>query len=275
MIIELLNGTQIDTADYNLYLKEPPKIPSVEISHQTENVAGRDGLIFIETKFSGRTIPVDFIYESVDTIDYILLRSELNALFAMKEAFFIIFKDEPYKRWKVRLASSINLEPEEIEIVGEVHVDFICENIFAESIATTLEMENKKEWDADIFGWNNTITWDDELNYTFTNPYFNVKNLGNVDIDPRQHDLIITIKGDFSNGLTLANNTTNEVYEYNGSLTTSDTLVIEGIRTLKNSISDFGNTNKKLITLAVGDNHMEILGGTLSSISFNFRFLYK
>lgn len=273
MIIELLNGSRIDTLDYSMYLKEPPKIPSVEVVHATEEVAGRDGLIFIETRFSSRTIPVDFIYESKDTIDYILLRSELNALFARKEAFFIIFKDEPYKRWKVRLASSINLEPEEIEIVGEVHVDFICENIFAESVGTSLELA-EQNFDSGLWGFGSRIDVDIDYEYVFNQSNFTVHNIGNVPIDPRQHDIEITLNGTFPNGVTIKNATTGDEYRYNGSLSSTDELKISGVRTLKNGVSDFRRTNHKLITLGVGANNFAVEGGTVNSIAFNFRFLY-
>lgn len=270
MIIQLLDGTKYDIEDYSLK-RLYHHIPSISMVHNTATVDGRGGSLFLDSQYGERIITVELLYQATDIFDYYLLRDKVNALFTRSEPYYIVFKNEPYKRWLVRVNNNFELPPN--QQMEAFTIEFACENVFAESIGTTLEM--KKEWDVDLFAWNNTITWDDELNYTFTNPYFNVKNLGNVDIDPRQHDLIITIKGDFSNGLTLANNTTNEVYEYNGSLTTSDTLVIEGIRTLKNSISDFGNTNKKLITLAVGNNIMTISGGTLSSISFNFRFLYK
>ncbi|MEK4494500.1 distal tail protein Dit [Ureibacillus sp. FSL W8-0352] len=272
MIIQLLDGIKYDIGDYSLK-RLYHHIPSISMVHNTTTANGRGGLLFLDSQYGERIITVELLYQATGIFDYYLLRDKVNALFTRPEPYYIVFKNEPYKRWLVRVNNNFELPPN--QQMEAFTIEFTCENIFSESIGTTLEMQNNKEWDVGLFAWNDTITWDDDLSYTFTNKNFNVKNLGNVDIDPREHELIVTIKGDFPNGLTMINNTTEEVYQYNGKLTTSDTLMINGIRTLKNGISDFGSTNKKLITLRPGENNMTISGGTMSSISFNFRFLYK
>jgi len=269
MIIELLNGATYDIADYSLK-RLYHRIPSLEIEHTTASVEGRDGDIFLGTRFSGRTISVELLYMARDIYDYYLLRDELNGLFARKEAFYIIFKREPYKRWKVRLAQQFETEPS--PSMRSFTVNFICESIYAESVATTAD---SKEWDIDKWGWNNTLNWEDDFAYSFSNSSFVVKNLGNVPIDPREHEIEIIVKGDFPNGLTITNQTTGEVYQYNNPLSSTDVLKISGIRTFFNEISSFKNTNKKLLTLTTGNNAITVEGGTLTSIAFVFRFLYK
>lgn len=272
MIIQLLDGTQYDIEDFSLK-RLYHHIPSIKVHHNTTSVEGKSGWVFLESQYSERSISVVLLFEATDIYDYYLIRDEVNALLARTEPYYIIFKKEPYKRWLVRIQDNFELPPD--PQMEAFTVQFICEKVYAESVATTLEMENNKEWDTDIFGWNNTITWDEDLSYTFTENQFVVKNLGNEAIDPREHELIITIQGNFPNGLILVNATTGEVYVYHKPLTTDDVLVIDGIATFNNGISDFGNTNKKLITLTPGNNYMTILSGTLTSAAFNFRFLYK
>lgn len=269
MIIELMNGTRIDIADYSLK-RLYHHIPSLQLEHTTATVEGRSGDIFLNTRFSGRTISVELLYITQDIYDYYLLRDELNNLFARRESFYIIFKNEPYKRWKVRLAQGFDTEPN--KSMQTFTVEFVCENVFAESVATTTVI---KEWDVDKWGWNGTIDWDDDLKYTFNTNSFAVKNLGNVLIDPRESELDIIVKGTFSNYVKITNQTTGDVYQYNSALSSTDTLTLKGIQTLKNGLSVFKNTNKKLLTLAVGNNQIIVEGGTVSSIAFNFRFLYK
>jgi len=151
-------------------------------------------------------------------------------------------------------------------------VDFLPFNDCAESVATT---QTLKEWDVDKWAWDGTIDWDEDLQYSFAANNFVVKNLGNVVIDPREHELEIVLKGVFSNNVKITNHTTGEVYQYNRALSSTDELKIKGIRTLRNGVSDFKNTNKKLLTLATGNNSISVEGGTVNSIAFNFRFLYK
>ncbi len=210
------------------------------------------------------------MYIAQDIYDYYLLRDELNELFTRDETFYIIFKREPYKRWKVKLAQQFSTEPN--PRMEPFTVEFRTVDKYAESIADTSTI---KEWDVDKWGWNNTIAWEEELKYTFNSSSFTVKNLGNVPIDPREHALEIVLKGTFSSSVTITNSTTGETFQYNGALSSTDTLTLKGVRTLKNGTSVFKDTNKKILTLAVGDNSFTITGGAVSRIVFNFRFLYK
>jgi len=268
MIIELSNGKKLDIANYSLK-RLFHHIPSVSISHNTEQVDGRDGLLFLETTFDSRIITVEFLYESYDIYDYYLIRDEINALFTRKESFYITFKNEPYKRYLVRLNQAFEVEPD--QYMNSFTVEFTCVNVFGESVASTL---SKKEWDIDAWAWNGQITWDDNLTYSFNTNSFTVVNIGNVDINPRQSDLNIVLKGSFSSSVTITNQTTGDFYTYNGSLGANDTLTIKGVQSFKNGTSVFRNTNKELITLQTGANNFTIHGGTVSSISFDFRFLY-
>ncbi|MGA3598575.1 distal tail protein Dit [Lysinibacillus agricola] len=268
MIIELLNGKKLDIADYSLK-RLFHHIPSVSLSHNTEQVDGRDGLLFLETTFDSRVITVELLYESYDIYDYYLLRDEINALFTRKESFYIIFKNEPYKRYLVRLNQGFEVEPN--QYMNSFTVEFTCVNVFAESIATTSSI---KEWDVGVWAWNDQITWDDALTYSFNSNSFTVMNLGNVDINPRQSELNIVIKGSFSSSVTITNQTTGDSYTYNGSLGANNTLILKGVQSYKNGTSVFRNTNKKLITLRTGANNFTVQGGTVNHISFDFRFLY-
>lgn len=269
MIIELLNGTRYDIDDYNLK-RLFHRIPSAQISHTLSSVEGRSDII-TSSKLNNRTISVELLYESYDIYDYYLLRDELNALFTRKEPFYIMFKREPYKRWKVRLASQFDTEPH--PYMQSFVVDFVTENVCAESVQTTLEL--LKEWDANQHAWNNTITWDDDIQYSFATNNFVVKNLGNEIIDPCEHELEIILKGNFASNVKITNHTTGDIYQYKRTLSSTDELKIIGVRTFRNGASDFKNTNYQLLTLAPGINNISVEGGTLTSIAFNFRFLFK
>lgn len=268
MIIEQLDGIRHDVEDYGIK-RLFHIIPSAEIKSEKSSVSGF-GEVITDTTIDQRTIPVEFGFKVVNIFDYYLLRDELNALFLRDEEFFIIFKREPYKRWKVKLHEQFTIPPNAMG--GKFTVSFRTVQKYAESIATT---SSKKEWDEDVWWWNGAITWDDPLAYSFNTNNFNIVNLGNAKIDPRMMDVEIVITATAASYIQINNRTTGDEYRYNGALTANDTLVLKGIRTFKNSLSVFGSTNKKLLTLAPGLNDIQITGATVQNVSFNFRFPFK
>lgn len=278
MILRFLDGREIDIEHYGLGV-EDYSIPSLEIEHVLQQIDGRASPIIIDSHLKGRTIPVQFAYKSYDWHDIDLQRAEINALFARPEAYYIIFKDAPYKRWLVKTANGFVMD-KELDILGSISIDFLCVQPFAESVGTCLDLVNR-DFDSGLWGWGSGIDVDREYQYEFTTNSFVVANIGTATINPIEHALKITVRGDFPNGMTLRNATTGDIYQYNEPLTASETLVIDRLRTFVNGISRFGDTNKRHIILAPnefgsgGDNQIILEGGTVNSVVFEFRFMYK
>lgn len=271
MIIELLDGTRFDTADYDLK-RLFHFIPSATIDHTSQSVEGRPDII-LSSQLNNRIIRVEFLYEAADIYDYYLLRDELNDLFMRTEPFYIIFKREPYKRWLVKTSSQFEVPP--APHMNSFVVEFLTFNGYSESTFATPQLDSK-EWDVDKFYWNGNIQWDENISYRFfeTNNFV-VNNLGDLDVDPTQNFLQITVNANALEFLEIRNITTGDVFRYNGTLTINDLLNLEGIRSFKNQVSVFSDTNRQLISLKKGINVFEVIGGTINSIGFNFRFLYK
>ena len=268
MIIQLLDGTVYNTTNFNL-IRLFHYIPSATVNHEINSLQSRYDEI-TSTKLNVRNIRVQFLYEASDIFDFYLLRDELHNLFIREEPFYIIFDREPYKRWLVKSNSQLDIPPN--PHMQAFDVEFITMNNYAENVFSTGQYTSK-EWDTNMYYWNSTITWDDTLAYGFTEKNFSVFNGGNVRIDPRQTELIINVRG--VGNLTITNNTTGDVYAYNRALTDTDSLQLNGVRTLINGVSDFRNTNRNLITLAPGNNDFTVTIDTLNNIDFNFRYLYK
>lgn len=269
MKMQLMDGTVINTSDYNLK-RLFHHIPSADINHESSSVEGRYDELSA-SKLNNRNIRVEFLYDTFDIYDFYLLREELNAIFMRAEPFYIIFKKEPYKRWLVKTASQFEVPPN--PHMQSFVVEFVTLNAYAENVYSTSQYTSK-EWDVGLYAWNNQIEWEDDYSYNFTEKTFSLYNGGTVKVDPRSSNLKITIKASGSN-LRIRNTTTNEVYEFNSSLSSTDSLVIDGVRTFKNNVSSFRNTNKKLISLNPGMNDFIVEVGTLEYINFDFRFLYK
>lgn len=270
MIIELLNGARFDVADYNIK-RLFHYIPSAEIQNNIVNVEGRSDII-LNSKINNRVITVDFVCLSRDIYDFYSIRDRVNALFLRNEAYYIIFKKEPHKRWLVRCNNGYSLQPN--RSIESFTIEFITMNAYAESVATT---QSIKEWDVNYWSWDNTINWDEELKYSFNTNNFAINNLGNAKIDPRESFLDIEIRGNFEFGVIVRNlsyGTSND-FAYNSPLNSGEVLKLEGIRVLKNGVSEISKTNKRLISLEPGVNEIRIFGGEVSQVNFNFRFLYK
>ena len=267
MIIELLNGKKYDIEDYGLFV-EDYNIPSMNIEHITESIEGRQSVIITESNYRERLISVRLGYYVKDYSDYILLRNELFSLLGRTEPFYITFKDEPKKRWYVRVGSQFVTE-KEMEVLGSIDLEFLCENSFSESVGTTLDPLT-----FDVEKWQTgqgLIT--ESPSYVHTQSTFKIYNASDISLDPRQLPLKIEFKGTSKN-LKIINHTTGDTWEYSGTSGANDTITLNGIRSLMNGMSIFGNTNKKLITIAPGWNDFEVTGGSDFLITFDFRFYY-
>lgn len=263
-----MNGEVIDVTKNGVHWLSHV-IPSIDVEHNIEDVDGRDGGVILNTVFKQRTILVRLLYEVMDIQDFYLLRDEMNSLLVTKQSFYVTFKEEPYRRWKVRLAQQFEMTPNPDMEVYEFQL--LTDNIFGESIATT---RTPREWDVDLWAWDGALNWDEEDSFIHNTNNFTIKNLGTAPVNPKQSELEIIVKGNFASNFTLRNKTTGDTYILNRGLSNSDTLIINRVNSFVNGTSVFGQTNKRLINLTAGVNEFEVLGGQIESIEFNFRFLF-
>lgn len=270
MFIEQLDGTRSHIRERNLR-RLFHHIPSPNIEHSIEEVVDRHSVI-TGSKFNNRTIRVQFLYDAYDIYDYYLMRDEIHAFFMQTEPYYIIFEREPYKRWLVRVANQFEIPPH--PHMEAFYVEFITENCYAESVGTSLQLV-EKSIDSGLWGWVRGIEWDENYKYVFNTSSFKVINVGNVAIDPRMHNIEITVKGSFPNGLTITNDTTGDVYKFEERLLATDVLVLRGVNTFKNGASAFGRTNKKLLTFKPGANYLRVSGASGAfEVKINTRFYY-
>lgn len=237
--------------------------------HTTEKPSGKNGHIDMGTTFEGRTMRGVFFMESSDAYDYVLLRDEIFKLFDGSRHFYLIDSYQLKKRWLVKTADMFT--PNRIDAkYGTVEIPFISPLPYAESYGTTLEpfTFDAEKWQVG----QNVILLDGGLKYAHNTTTFAIWNGSDIDIDPRELPLLIKYQGASSN-LKIKNTTTGEEWAYNGTSGPNDTIRLDGVRALKNNLSIYRDTNRKLITLRKGWNDFT-LSGTSGSflISFDFRF---
>jgi Phage tail protein len=267
VIITRLDWTTYSLADYGIktldFAVDAPTPRTI-----TEELDGRDGLIELGTTYDARKIRASFYFRAYDGPDFPLMRNEIFRMFASRESFYVTDDREPGKRWLVK-SDGFSVE-QLMANKGRFDVEFTALIPFAESVGTTLDPFT---FDAELWQIGQGLEAED-LNYVHTTSSFQIFNAGDITVDPRIYPLTIEYTGASTN-LTITNQTTGDIWQYTGTTQAGDTIMLDGVRSLKNGLSIFGNTNRQLITIAPGWNDFTITGASGSfTISFAFRFYY-
>jgi hypothetical protein len=241
---------------------------SLSSQNDYETLEGRHGLIPLSTTFGGRPMRALFYVQDSDYLSYQLLKDEIFRLFATESEMILIDSRHPGKRWSVIVSNSFGIENLNTRS-GKFEVEFLSSSPFAESVGTTLD---PLTFDVEKWQTGQGLILDETM-YTHSTTSFKIYNAADgVTIDPRVVPLLITFKG-ASNNLQIKNTTTGDTWSYTGTSNGSDTIKLDGIRSTKNNLSIFRNTNKKIIKLAPGYNYFQLVGASGNfSINFAFRF---
>jgi len=260
-----LSGIGVHAKDFS--------VSSIEIESSNEKIEGYDGYLETGVSYGSRTILVPFYFQADNMLDFQHKRDDLFGVVMSKEPFHIQEIRRPEmmkyqftdpmdivatqadnhevstKRYKVRLKNMFEIEQSLKYGEGELLFTTI-DNPFAESVNV--------------------------MSRVFKTDNFVFHNGGNIPIDMRtQNETEITFQG-ASNNLSIKNITTGDEWTYTGSTTVDDAIKLKGVRSLKNDVSVFKDTNKRLISFAAGNNKFEIGGATgefTLGISTRFYFL--
>jgi len=259
-----INGQLIDLEEYGLTGLRLI-IPSPSYETVRESIPGR-GMITLGKDLLPRDIVAEFKVSGVDYEDSLLVRDELYTIFSKGNMFYIGEAKQPGKRWLVECTEQWS--PERLNIYTlTISIPLLAPSGTAESIGTTIDPFT---FDEEVWQVGGGLLAD-EVHYTHTGAMFNIYNAG-IKVDPRYMDLVIEYKGASSN-LTIKNETTGDMWEYNGSSNVSDTIKLDGVRSEKNGLTILRDTNKRLISLAEGWNGFRLTGTQGSfTVTFKFRF---
>jgi hypothetical protein len=250
-----LDGTIYDMEEIGVIVNSL-NIESPTPIHYREKLEGRDGEIDLGTDYGPRLIKAKL---TMIADDFPLLRDEVFRIFDSKSAFYLLLDESPSKRILVKTDSPYSISRR--ANVGEFEIGFISNGSYFESGDSTLNMVIAQ------------ISGNKVQKYKHTAPTFEILNDGAELINPRYYPLIIEFIGASTN-LQIKNLTTGDTWTFTGTTTASDIIKLDGIRSTKNSLSIFRDTNRKLISLAPGWNEFELVGATGTfEISFDFRFL--
>ncbi|MFB1100916.1 phage tail family protein [Terribacillus sp. JSM ZJ617] len=240
-------------------------------NHVREEAEGRNGFWDMGTTYGGRVIESELSMFPSDLPDYALLQNEIFFMFDSREPFYLIRDREPGKRWLVKVDSEYSME--ELVLRGDFSLTFISPSPFCESINTTEDLQS-----FDVPNWQIGMGLSSEegsKDYSFKSTSFKLYNPSNVIVDPLEHELAITIKAVAGTYFQMQNETTGDVFRYEGKLSAGDVLILNRSEYELNTANIIRSTNRELIQLAPGWNTFTVTGtSSIDEIKFLFRFYY-
>ena len=248
------------------------EITNVETKTKEQEMAGMDGVLVGSNTFGSFELTLKFFYEGVDKDDLMLFTEKIKSIIHAREPMYIVHSDMPGRKYAF---NSAKIEWEKIT-PGDVTFSIVF-NIYkgySESLKDTSDIT----FLTDYWQFENGVITDEDIQYKFYGKRFTVWNGSNDTIDPlMDHNLVIRIKGSGSNGFTIRNHHTGDVFQYFGSLASYKTFEINGVHPVIDDNRVGYDTNYDWIRLQPGFNNIEIEGNgfTLDSVEFIFNFVYR
>lgn len=238
-------GEEIDSAAVGIFgLKLTVSSPSWEV--ETVVIEGKSGQEVIDSTLGPRKLNARVYTMSDDYMDSLELRNDVFAYFTNGRPFYIGEKNLPGVRWKVR---SEEWTPERFDQKVQVfEIPLIAYSGSAESV-----QKFKRQFTTNSILFNNE---------------------GNLPIDmEEQNETEIEFRG-VSTNLVIFNKTTGTKWQYNKPTTANDVVMIKGVKSTKNGVSIFEDTNLEVLKFKPGWNELEITGSTNFELSISTRFYF-
>lgn len=264
-LIDLSDLKNVECLSVN---QSPPQMEYGNLEYETDDGERETN----NTVYKPFEIEVRFLLRHNNKFDRELLVNEFYTTLYQRKSYFIMHELMPGKRYPVQVQT---VEKEAEYLDGTIlTVVFRAFKARSESIEKTINKQDiiTQKWQ---HGQGMLAT---DYDYTFKKNNFSVYNLGDFDVDPRRkHELRIVLKGESDGAVTIYNKTTSERFIYNSSLDSKrgETLELDGITPYKNGVNCGIDTNGGLITLATGENKIQIQNTSNVEVFFDFRYLYK
>lgn len=242
--------------------------PIYEVSY--EDFEGTNGSRESNASFRPFELVLSFDIFYKSEYDKELIITELHQIIFPGFQYYVTHELSPGKRFKVN-PSNFDLIEEENDY-STVEVTYDVPAACSESLSSTLsEFDLADEWQ---FSQNLEAV---DYEYTFDVSRFQVFNAGDFAVDPREHELKITLQGESLGNATIFNRTTGERFIYYPEFSTNlgQTITLDRVYPKLNGVNCGIDTNLTLITLAPGVNEIEIQNVADVESSWDFRYLYK
>ena len=252
-------------------------VSAIEKERYIETVNGIPGNVNYGFDYKDREVTLNFwLRHYHGEHDQKLLKSELYAMLDSQPYFYV--SDDRLPTRVLKLAVDEPYLPERINGSNISTLEIKCQIIGLPFWRTKYTTQ-----DIDIYGYNAIVDkfgladgiQIDYLNYTFTEPQFDIWNGGNIEIDPRNMPLKITIENVNSDGDFSVESFTNGSQFVFKKPITNQTVTLDGTKVLIGVNNRLRDSNRKFVSLNNFRNTLRIKNGTFSKVKVDFPFFYK
>lgn len=243
--------------------------PSIVHNYREETM--HDGQIWNYSRYGQTTVTAKFLLQYTDHVDFKLAKHAIYRALMQKGIYRLRTATEPNVVRYCRV-NNFTIEPEagtSNYVTFDVPFDNPRGLKYSKLYSDQMDEDQLRE-----FGLNFGDEY--QLSYHFAGQTsFKVFNASDITVDPygQDHALKITMRHN-GGAFGLKNTTTGTTWNYKQSLGSGDTLVLDGIRTLKNNQPDSASTDYQWLTLAPGWNQIEVTGASDLDVTFSFPFMY-
>lgn len=252
-------------------------ISSIEKERIEESIDGIPGSIDYGFNYKSREITLTFwIKYKHGEHDYHLQKNEINHMLDQFEYFYISNDNVPSRMMRITIDEAYMPERIQMSNFAKLEVSARVSGLpFWRTKYTTQDIQNTGYSSlVEQYGLADGIHID-YPNYTYTVDEFYIWNGGNVEIDPRNMPLKITIEGVTSPGnFSIESFTNGDKFIYKEPLN-NQTLTLDGTKVLVGVNNKLRDSNRKFLRINLKRNTLKIKNGTFSKVKVEFPFYYK
>lgn len=251
ILVKHKNGKEFDTQALGMKIVDfyiPPL--QVEFDQQNIELGIGEKITGYNVRSRNLKLTLDFYYRNID--EYRRMESLLSEMFLTMNEIVVI---DSVQNWKVYKVYALPFASNRgIGTKSRVDIELVLTSGLSESIDI-----HKKEY---------TIGYS-PIDLTF-------ENTGTFEIDQRNGAEMEMIFTGVASGLTIQNLTTGETWSTSAPITSSDTLVIKDYTAYLNGGNILAQTNKRVITFAVGKNILRVSNAQAGSkLKINTRMYFR
>lgn len=273
MWIKIGDNNEVDVESITSNLKFLGEESSPVLTNNYTDGVGTDGSQFNFATFNKSTVNAKFWLRFSDYYDLKLSKHDIYSFFSNKQLMRIRTDANPAKVMFVR-ARNFEIAPTESRALdASFTIPFDNPSGYLYSLVNS---DVLKEYGQEAWQYGQNLPNGKDLQYQFIDQSeFQVYNASDITVDPyfQRHQLKIIIKHS-GGGFGITNETTGDAYRFNGSMRSSDTLMIDGINTYLNGKLADNQTNYGYLSLEPGWNDIKITGAVDLDITFSFPFIY-
>lgn len=233
---------------------------------------GLDGAAYAFQQRAQNVVNAKFVLKYTDWYDYQMKKHTLAKFFAQKGLYRIRTDTEP-AIVKYAYAGNFTVAPtQDRSNYALITIPFDNPSGLKYSLGYS---DDVMDYDSGLWQMGMNLPMNRSLQYEYNaTRSFQIYNASDITVDPIQHHDLQVIVKNTTGQVRIENTTTGNYVAYNGTLTTTDQLVWDGVNLYLNGQLANNSTDFTYLTLAPGYNDIKIISTADLDIDFHFRFIY-